>query len=616
MDRLGVGALRRAADRWWKSARKLRRGASPAKQHVLDAQHRDGASASVKKHLSYEDWIGRNDTLSDADRTLIRSHIAGFTRTPRLSVLLAIRDDAPGEVREALDSVTTQLYDRWELCVVADASLPPETLARARDLARSDPRIRLSLIVDDASVAARVNEALAGATGEWVVLLDQHDVLAEHALYLVAEAVNTDPDAAIVYSDEDEIDRSGRRSSPYFKPDWDYDLLLGTNLLGHLAAYRTELVRRAGGVRDGFEGALERDLALRILELAQAGNVRHVPFVLYHRRRREDSKTPLRQAREAARRAVSEHLARTGQAAVATALPDSSDLRIRRDLRGEHPLVSVVIPTKDRRERLQTCLDGLLNRTDYQPLELVVVDNGSTEPDARSFLEELRSDGNVAVVEDRGPFNFSRLCNAGLTASRGEIAVLLNNDIEVIDGGWLEEMVSHAVRPDVGAVGAKLYYADGRLQHGGVVLGPGGVAGHVFLGAGPDEPGYFNRLNLTHNLSCVTAACLATRRKVYEEVGGFDERLAVEYNDVDFCIRVRQAGYKIIWTPYAELRHHERASRGDVRRLPAERAYIRERWGPVLDADPFYNPNLALDGRAFQPAQESRVRRPWLAERG
>jgi GT2 family glycosyltransferase len=177
-------------------------------------------------------------------------------------------------------------------------------------------------------------------------------------------------------------------------------------------------------------------------------------------------------------------------------------------------------------------------------------------------------------------------------------------------------MVSYAVRPDVGAVGAKLYYADGRLQHGGVVLGPGGVAGHVYLGAGPDEPGYFNRLNLTDTLSCVTAACLATRREVYEEVAGFDERLAVEYNDVDFCIRVRQAGYKIIWTPYAELRHHERASRGDVRRLPAERAYMRERWGHVLDADPFYNPNLALDGKAFRPAQESRVRRPWLAESG
>jgi O-antigen biosynthesis protein len=612
MDRLGVGALRRAGDRWWKSARKLRRRASPAKQRALDGQRRDKAKSSAKKHLSYGDWIARNDRLSDDDRTLIRSQIAGFTRTPRLSVLLALHDDAPGDVREALDSVAAQLYERWELCVVADTSLPPETLARVRDAARSDPRVRLSVLAADATAAVRVNEALAGVTGEWIVMLDQHDLLAEHALYLVADAVNADPDAAIVYSDEDEIDGEGRRSSPYFKPDSDYDLLLGTNLLGHLAAYRTELVREAGGVREGFEGALERDLALRVLELARAGNVRHVPFVLYHRRRREDSKASRGNAREAAQRAVSEHLARTGQAAVAAALPDSDDLRIRRELRGEHPLVSVVIPTRDQHERLLTCLDGLLKRTDYQPLELVVVDNGSTEPDACSLLEELRSEGNAFVVEDHGPFNFSRLCNAGVTVSRGDIAVLLNNDIEVIDGGWLEEMVSHAVRPEVGAVGAKLYYADGRLQHGGVILGRGAIAGHVDLGARPDDPGYFGRLTLTRGVSCVTAACLATRREVYDEVGGFDERLAVEYNDVDFCIRVRQAGYRIVWTPYAELMHHEGVSRG-ARRLPEERAFMRERWGAILDSeDPYYNPNLTLHGKAFRPAEEPRVSKPWL----
>jgi GT2 family glycosyltransferase len=495
---------------------------------------------------------------------------------------------------------------------VADSSVAPATLSTVEDAARSDSRIKLSYVESDATVAARVNEALAGATGEWVVMLDQHDVLAEHALYLVADAVNADPDAAIVYSDEDEIDGDGRRSRPYFKPDWDYDLLLGTNLLGHLAAYRTELVREAGGVREGFDGALERDLALRVLELAQAGNVHHVPFVLYHRRRREDSKASRGNAREAAQRAVSEHLARTGQAAIATALPDSNDLRIRRELRGEHPLVSAVIPTRDQHERLLTCLDGLLNRTDYEPLELVVVDNGSTEPDARSLLEELRSGGSAVVVEDHGPFNFSRLCNAGVTASRGDVVVLLNNDIEVIDGGWLEEMVSHAVRPEVGAVGAKLHYADGRLQHGGVILGRGAIAGHVDLGARPDDPGYFGRLTLTRGVSCVTAACLATRREVYDEVGGFDERLAVEYNDVDFCIRVRQAGYRIVWTPYAELMHHEGVSRG-ARRLPEERAFMRERWGAILDSeDPYYNPNLTLHGKAFRPAEEPRVSKPWL----
>jgi O-antigen biosynthesis protein len=574
---------------------------------------RRGGGAAGTKHLNYEEWIERNDALSATDRALIQSRIRSFARVPRFSVLLTLHDDEPGFVGEALNSVRVQLYAEWEL-VVAAASVGGSTGAWLQDLPRDDTRVRLCILEPGASIARRINAALAASTGDWIVLLDQHDTLAEHALYLAATAIDAEPDATIVYSDEDEIDAVGQRSRPYFKPDWDYDLFLGTDLLRGLSAYRAALVRAAGGIRDAFEGVHNKDLALRILELTPEAKVCHLPFVLYHRRRRRDlpSKIPKRQAREAAQRAVSEHLARTGQAAVATALPDSNDLRIRRELRSEHPLVSVVIPTKDQHERLLTCLDGLINRTDYQALELVVVDNGSTQPDARSLLEELRSDGSALVVEAPGPFNFSRLCNAGVTASGGDIAVLLNNDIEVIDQGWLEEMVSHAVRPDVGAVGAKLYYADGRLQHGGVILGRGAIAGHVDLGARPDDPGYFGRLTLTRGVSCVTAACLATRREVYDEVGGFDERLAVEYNDVDFCIRVRQAGYRIVWTPYAELMHHEGVSRG-ARRLPEERAFMRERWGAILDSeDPYYNPNLTLHGKAFRPAEEPRVSKPWL----
>jgi GT2 family glycosyltransferase len=568
---------------------------------------------STKKHLGYEDWIRRRDRLSTADRALIRSHIAAFTHVPRLSVLLTLHDDVPVYVRGALASVTAQLYDEWELCVVADATVSAAALARVQGIARSDPRVRLSLIGASATAAVRVNEALAAVTGEWIVLLDQHDALAEHALYLVADAVNADRDATIVYSDEDEIDVRGRRTSPYFKPDWDYDLFLGTNHLGRLAAYRTELAREVGGVREGYDGSQEWDLALRVLEAAPSANIKHVPFLLYHRRRGEGAASHKLspEAREAGRRAVNEHLTRTGQAAVARSTRQLAGLRIRRALPEPPPLVSVVIATRDKCEVLRTCVDGVLNRTGYDPIELVVVDNGSTEPDARLFLAELRAQPNATVVEDPRPFNFSRLCNVGVAASRGDVCVLLNNDIEIIDGSWLEEMVGHAVRKDVGAVGAKLYFADGSLQHGGVILGRGGVAGHVYLGAAPDDPGYFNSLNMTHNLSCVTAACLATRREVYDEVGGFDERLAIEYNDVDFCIRVRQAGYKIIWTPYAELTHHEGVSR-TVRRLPEERALMRQRWGPILDSDPFYNPNLALRGEAFRLAKEPRVRKPWL----
>jgi GT2 family glycosyltransferase len=358
------------------------------------------------------------------------------------------------------------------------------------------------------------------------------------------------------------------------------------------------------------------------LEASGNAKVHHIPFVLYHSRQASQpfSKSSVARAVEAACRAMSDHLTRSGQAAEAVPSAIPGYLEIRRALPAERPLISIIIPSKDRRELLEACIDGLSHRTDYKPLEIVIVDNASSEPDTLDFLDDLRTRPGFVVIEDKGPFNFSRLVNCGVAHSSGTICILLNNDIDVINADWLDELAAHALRPEVGAVGAKLYYADDRLQHGGVILGIGGAAAHPYKSAPRNTLGYFGRLQLTHSLSCVTAACIAIRREVYDQIGGFDEEhLAVALNDVDFCIRLREAGYKIIWTPRAELYHYESVSRGsdmtpkESARFSAEKQYMRAKWSEILDNDPCYNPNLSLSSDFFEIAAISRSKKPWLA---
>ena len=535
---------------------------------------------------------------------------------------MPVYDTRTEYLRQAIDSVLRQLYQDWELCVVDDASPSVALREILEEYAHKDVRIRPFFRETTGGISACSNTALGMALGDWVVLLDHDDMLSEHALYLVAETIYSNPDAGAIYSDEDRINAAGVRSNPYFKPDWDYNLFLGQNLVNHLAAYRADSVRQVGGIREEFEASKDWDLALRVLDSIPSAIVHHIPFILYHRRQTVDtySKTSLARAHDAAERAVNEHFARTKQAALAIPMVRSCQLRIKWGLPAERPLVSIIIPTKDKYELLRICFEGLLYRTNYEPIEIVIVDNGSTETEALAFLANIRQQHNVKVVEDARSFNFSRLVNLGVAASSGEVCVLLNNDIDVIASDWLKELVSHTLRPGVGAVGAKLYYANDTVQHGGVILGIGGIAGHVHRRTPRQFPGYFNRLNLTHELSCVTGACLAVRREIYDAVEGFNERdLNVSFNDVDFCLRVRQAGYKIIWTPNAELYHYESISRGNptatsegARRNAAETDYMRRRWGTVLDADPYYNPNLSLDTVSFDLAATTRSRKPWL----
>lgn len=584
----------------------------------------------------YLHWIAQNDTLSDHDLTLIRRHIAALPKKPKFSVLVPVNSVELPQLREAIDSVLGQLYGEWELCLAYSTSLERAAQSTLEQYARKDHRVRLQPVRTHgvshflrrpcASVSGCADTALEMASGDWTVLMDPHDIVAAHAFYLIAEAINREPEARIIYSDEDKIDARGRRFDPHFKPDWDYDLFLGQNVLGRLIAYRADLARSVGGFRKEAGGVYDWDFGLRAVERVVDTQIIHLPFILCHRRQTEGASLPgsLARARAAAQRSVNEHLRRTRQAAVAVPTGHSTHLRIKRELPREKPLVSIIIPTKDHCSLLRTCIDGLLDRTDYAPLEIIVVDNGSTERDALAYLEELRAQKGVRVVVVPGVFNFSRLVNRGVVSSSGEVLVFLNNDVEVIHSDWLSEMVSHAIRSEVGAVGAKLYYPDDTIQHGGVILGihhgRGAVAAHAHRLAQRGSPGYSSRLILMNRQSAVTAACLATRREVYNVVGGFDEQnLGVSFNDVDFCLRVRQAGYSILWTPNAELYHHESASRGNpletretADRNQRERAYMRRSWGQLLDADPYYNANLSLRSTSFSVAGTSRVRKPWL----
>jgi len=560
-----------------------------------------GAQAQTDKE--YRAWIAAYDTLSDQDRDAIRNHIDRFRQRPAISVVMTTYRSDAYMLYEAVASVMTQLYPHWELCIADDASPEPGKRLAVAAFAGEDPRIKFVQRETNGGIAAATNSALALATGEFVAFLDHDDILAERALYEIAAELDLHPNADLIFSDEDKVDEKGRRSQPHHKTDWNAELMLGVNAVNHLTVVRRSLLTALGGVREAFDGAQDHDLVLRAAERATPARIRHIPWVLYHWRQHSKpgsfSRSRAAECAAAAARAVGEHLDRTGQPGTVEEIDLASRwLRVRHALPDTKPLVSVIVPTRDRAELLAQVADGVLAKTDYAPLELLIVDNGSEEPATHALFARLKTDPRVRILPAPGPFNFSALNNLAAAEAKGEVLLLLNNDISMIRPDWLDEMVAQAIRPNVGAVGAKLFYPDGTLQHAGVVLGVGDVpekvAGHLYAGAG-DGPGYQGHVALARNVSAVTAACLAIRKAVYDEVGGMDEaRLAVAFNDVDLCLKVREAGYDIVWTPHAALVHHESASRGSdlapekLARFQAELRVMRERWGPVLDADPFY----------------------------
>jgi GT2 family glycosyltransferase len=562
-----------------------------------------------------------NDSLSGEDHRAILAEICSLNTYPLISIVLPVFNTPERYLRTTLSSVVSQLYPKWELCVADDGSAAPHVETILREYACGEPRIRIVSRTENGGISAATNSAVEIATGEFVAFLDHDDILPIHALYMVVREISRDPELDLIYSDEDKISRWGRRYDPHFKSDWNPDLFLSQNMIAHLGVYRTSLVRIVGGFRTEFDGSQDYDLALRIVEETQPRRIRHIPHVLYHWRAAANSTARFPSAKPyaaiAARRAVQNHLRRRGIPAEVEFAKGSPFLQVRYAI-GSEPSVSIIIPTKDQRNLLARCIEGVLNRTHYGNLEVLIVDNRSQQDTTRAYLDQIAVHPRVRVLQYEHHFNFSLINNWAASQSSGEILLFLNNDTEVIAPDWLRHMIANATRPEVGAVGAKLLYPGGRVQHGGVILGMSGVAGHFHLGRRRHDPGYFARALLQQNLSAVTGACLAMRRKVFDEVGGFDGRnLRVAFNDVDLCLRVRQRGYLIVWTPLAELYHHESASR-DSDLLPArhreflqENAYMRSKWGAMLERDPYFNPNLSLRDYSISFAFPSAISKPW-----
>lgn len=559
----------------------------------------------------YRDWIRQYDTL---DAELLRSlsaRAAALPARPLISVLVPTYNTPEQWLRRALDSVIAQAYPEWELCIADDASGKRHVRRVLEEYAARDPRVRVAFRTRNGHISAASNTALELARGEYVALLDHDDELRPHALLEVAEAICANPQLKLIYTDEDKIDERGRRFDPYFKPDWNYELFLGQNCISHLGIYRTDVVRALGGFREGFEGSQDWDLALRVCERLQPGEIGHIPKVLYHWRAISGSTAAgldqKNYALDAGRRAVVDHLARVGFKAEVQELP-IGHLRIKPELPVPVPPVSLVVPTRDRVDLLARCVQSILELTDYPSFEILIVDNQSVEPETHAYFASLTNEPRVRILKFDAPFNYSAINNFAVRQARGELVGLVNNDIEVLSPGWLREMAAHAVRADIGAVGALLYYPDDTIQHAGIITGFGGVAGHFYVGKPRGYRGRMSRGLLTQELSAVTAACLLVRRSVFDEVGGLDEGLGVAFNDVDLCLRIRRAGYRNLWTPYAELYHHESASRGHedtpekMARFQSEVDFMVNRWGGSLSSDPAYNPNLTLSGTPFDLA--------------
>ena len=485
--------------------------------------------------------------------------------TPLISVLMPVYNPDLKFLEEAIESVRRQTYEDWELCIADDRSTGERVRPFLEEMSKRDARLKIVFRETNGGIAACSNSALALARGEWCALLDQDDLLAEDALAEVARESVDHPEAGLIYSDEDFIDSLGERVNPFFKPDWNPELFLGQNYLNHLGVYRTSLLREIGGFREGFEGSQDYDLALRCSEHLRADQVRHIPRILYHWRMvagsLADQPDAKPHARHAARRALNSHLQARGIAARAEACPENEE---------SHRII-------------------------YEPPNpapsVTILATGCEKWEALPNLEWLNTAAGAAEA------------NRAAREAGGDILVFLNHVSNANDSGWLREMMSLVVRPEVGAIGARLWSPAGTLEDGALILGLGGIATPAFYGIPHGHPGYFNRAWLAQNFSAVSAACLAVRKDVFLSLGGFNAtNLPFHFYDVDFCLRLREHGLQVIWTPYANLTYRGSGLRPEAQ-TSSEAAWMEKRWGAQLERDPFYNPNLTrhLPGFLFEP---------------
>lgn len=544
---------------------------------------------------SYDQWILQHEQW---DRAHIDAEIQQFSFSPTISIVTPVYNVDPQWLDRCIESVLNQFYPKWELCLYDDASTKKETLECLKKWESVDSRIKITYGKENCGISLASNQALKNATGDYIALLDNDDELAPHALFENVKLLQAHPEALMIYSDEDKIDTRGKRLLPFFKPDWSPDLMHAVNYMTHLTVIKKSVGDAVGWFRKECDGAQDYDLFLRCVTEAKQKHIYHIPKILYHWRMLETSTSKnigsKRYAHTAGVKALTDYAAANGLNATVTNGYGATNYRLKFNI-PDGAFASIIIPFKDKPELLQTCVESILKKTSYPHYELLLVSNNSTEKKTLTYLESLKAskDKRIRVLEHNVPFNYSQINNWAAKQAKGNVLVLLNNDTEVISGEWLGEMISHALRPNVGAVGAKLLYPNGTIQHAGVIMGMTGLAGHIFAKK-YDHATYYSLANFTRNYLAVTAACLAIEKKKFDAVGGLNEEFTVCGNDVDLGLTLYEKGYVNVYTPYAVLYHHESMTRDKI--PPAGDFVVSEkRYAPYLNHnDPYYNVNLSL----------------------
>lgn len=529
---------------------------------------------------------------------------AQFPKDIKFSVLVPLYNTPESFLKAMIESVQAQTYKNWELCL-ADGSDSEHSFVGeiCKNYADGDKRIKYEKLERNLGISENTNACIRMATGEYIALFDHDDLLHPSALYEVMRAI-CEHGADFIYTDENTFSEEPRDAyNPHFKPDFSPDTLRSYNYICHLSVFSRELLDSVGYFRSEYDGSQDYDLILRLTEKAK--KVFHIRKILYYWRAHKNSVAQDVGAKPytvtAAKKALAAHLERCGLKGEVLDSSVPTTYHIKYEIDG-NPLVSLIIPNKDHTDDLDICLESLYEKSSYKNFEVIIVENNSTEKETFEYYEALtKKHGNIKIVKWEGNFNYSAINNFGVNYAKGEYILLLNNDVEIINGSCFEEMLMFAQRKDVGAVGAKLYYSDDTVQHAGVILGLGGTAGHAHKHFGRSHPGYMARASIAQNLTACTAACLMMRRDVFDEVGGLDEEFEVAFNDVDLCMKIRKKGYLVVFTPYAELYHYESKSRGNdstpekLERFRGEIDRFKEKWQKQLDdGDPYYNPNLTL----------------------
>ena len=537
------------------------------------------------------------------EETLETQRKQKFDYSPLISIAVPAYQTPVEFLRQMIESLIVQTYSNWELCIV-NASPDNEEMQKVlAEYSAGDSRVRFCNLKENLGIAENTNRAFAMAKGEFVGLLDHDDLLAPNALYETVKILQDHPQADALYTDEDKVTTElDEHFQPHLKPDFNLDLLRSNNYICHFFVVRKSIVEKAGGFRKEFDGAQDYDFIFRCTE--KAGEVLHVPEILYHWRTHKastaDNPASKMYAFEAGKRAIEAHLERTGTKGEVSHTQDLGFYRVKYPVQGE-PLVSIIIPNREEKETLQACVESIFEKTTYKNYEIIIVENNSSSEEIFRYYRKLSQDPRIRLLRWKKEFNYSAINNFGVRHAKGDYLFFLNNDVKVINPDWLSEMLGVCQRPEVGAVGAKLIYPDNTIQHAGCVIGMGGIAGHMFVNMPAERTGYLHKASLLQDMSCVTAACMMMKKNVFLEAGGFTEELAVAFNDVDLCLKVRSHGHLIVYDPYVKLYHYESKSRGaedseeKVRRFQSEIEYIRSHWMEILkNGDPYYNKNLSL----------------------